>query len=252
MNTQDERKKKLKINWLEECPKCKRNHVEVTTIKGSKELLFDGDKVNCWCGQTGEIETNNGEAWVEWDEVVISDEDNHDTYYRSKYPDFWERLHACNHQACEHYEVSLHAWLVALKHGKEKLEGCVVVPETEFDELKAKLSKYDNKLYFSHDANSGGFQYHTTLEGAKAEAESNLDWYRDRVADGHHVADDGDFAEVCYGIALATADYNIDDVVTKEHHENNEWTKYEVGTEILSLNLYEEVVEAARGGNEEK
>lgn len=127
MNTQNERKKKLKINWLEECPKCKRNHVEVTTIKGSKELLFDGDKVNCWCGQTGEIETNNGEAWVEWDEVVISDKDNHDTYYRSKYPDFWDRLPACNHQAWEHYEVSLHAWLVALKQNKEKLEGCVVV-----------------------------------------------------------------------------------------------------------------------------
>jgi len=127
MNIQDERKKKLKINWLEECPKCKRNHVEVTTIKGSKELLFDGDKVNCWCGQTGEIETNNGEAWVEWDEVVISDKDNHDTYYRSKYPDFWDRLPACNHQAWEHYEVSLHAWLVALKQNKEKLEGCVVV-----------------------------------------------------------------------------------------------------------------------------
>lgn len=129
MNTQDERKKVIKIDWLEECPKCTRKTVEVTTIKGSKELLFDGDKVKCWCGQTGEIETNNGEAWVEWDEVVISDKDNHDTYYRSKYPDFWDRLPACNHQAWEHYEVSLHAWLVALKQNKEKLEGCVVVPE---------------------------------------------------------------------------------------------------------------------------
>lgn len=134
--TKDIESKTLKIEWLGECPKCTRKTVEVFTIKGSKELLFDGDKVKCWCGQTGEIETNNGDAWVEWDEVVISDKDKHDTYYRSKYPDFWERLPACNHQACEHYEVSLNAWLVALKREKAKLEGCVVVPvEPTRDEL---------------------------------------------------------------------------------------------------------------------
>lgn len=126
--TKDIESKTLKIDWLGECPKCTRKTVEVFTIKGGKELIFDGDKVKCWCGQTGEIDTHDGNAWVEWDEVVISDKDNHDAYYRNKYSDYWGRLPACNHQAWEHYEVSLNSWLVALHREKEKLKGCVVVP----------------------------------------------------------------------------------------------------------------------------
>lgn len=123
--------------------------------------------------------------------------------------------------------------------------------QAEIDSLKAQLSKYENKRFFSHDFNGDGFQYHDTLEEAKKEAEAGLDWYRDRVADGHHVEDDGEFKELCYGIVLASADYNIDDVVTKEHHMNDEWTQYEVGTEILSLELYEESVKAAQENSHE-
>ena len=98
--------------------------------------------------------------------------------------------------------------------------------------------------YFSHDFNGDGFKYHDTLKDAEKEAEANLDYYRDRVADGHHVGDDGEFNELCYGIVIKSADYCIDDIVTKEHHENDEYTQYVIGTEILSLNLYEEMIEA--------
>lgn len=116
----------------------------------------------------------------------------------------------------------------------------------QIDALKAQLSKYENKRFFSHDFNGDGFQYHDTLEEAKKEAEAGLDWYRDRVAGGHHVEDDGEFKELCFGIVLASADYNVDEVVTKEHHMNDEWTKYEVGTEILSLDFYEEPVKPSQ------
>lgn len=121
----------------------------------------------------------------------------------------------------------------------------------EIDSLKAQLSKYENKRFFSNDFNGGGFQYHDTLEDAKKEAEAGLDWYRDRVAGGYHVEGDGEFNELCFGIVLASADYNIDDVVTKEHHMNDKWTQYEVGTEILSLDLYEEAVKAAQENSHE-
>lgn len=120
--------KKLKIDWLDNCPKCERSTVTVSTVKGSLEKLFDGDKVECWCGQTGVIDTGDNNAWVEWDEVVSSNKDNHDAYYREKYPDFWNRLPGCNHQAWTHYETSLNSWLVALHRAEAKLEGCVVVP----------------------------------------------------------------------------------------------------------------------------
>lgn len=116
----------------------------------------------------------------------------------------------------------------------------------EIEALKAKLAKYENKRFFSHDFNGDGFQYHDTLEEAKKEAEAGLDWYRDRVAGGHHVEDDGEFKELCFGVVLASADYNVDEVVTKEHHMNDEWTQYEVGTEILSLDFYEEPVKPSQ------
>lgn len=45
--------KKLKIDWLDNCPKCERSTVTVSTVKGSLEKLFDGDKVEC-CGEETE------------------------------------------------------------------------------------------------------------------------------------------------------------------------------------------------------
>ncbi|MDV7472970.1 hypothetical protein R4579_15520 [Acinetobacter baumannii] len=93
--------------------------------------------------------------------------------------------------------------------------------------------------FFSHDFNGDGFKYHDSLEEAQKEAEASLDWYRDKVADGHHVANDGEFLELCYGAVIASAAYTVDKVVTEDHHKNDEFTKYEVGTEILSLHFNE-------------
>lgn len=101
----------------------------------------------------------------------------------------------------------------------------------------SKTQGVPSQKYFSHDFNGDGFKYHDSLEEAKKEAEVNIDWYRERVADGHHVGEEGEFFELCYGVVIASAGYTVDDVVTDEHHKNDEFTKYEVGTEILSLHF---------------
>lgn len=92
--------------------------------------------------------------------------------------------------------------------------------------------------YFSHDFNGDGFKYHNTLDEAKKEAEANLDWYRDQVADGRHVNDMGEFNELSYGLVTGSAEYSIDHVVTQDDIDKGEYP-YEVGTEILSLYLRE-------------
>ncbi len=92
--------------------------------------------------------------------------------------------------------------------------------------------------YFSHDFNGDGFKYHDTLDEAKKEAEVNLDWYRDQVADGRHVNDMGEFNELSYGLVIGSAEYSIDHVVTQDDIDKGEYS-YEVGTEILSLYLSE-------------
>lgn len=102
---------------------------------------------------------------------------------------------------------------------------------------KAKAQAVPAQKFFSHDFNGDGFKYHDSLEEAQKEAEVSIEWYRERVSDGHHVADDGEFFELCYGVVIASAEYTVDDVVTEEHHQKDEFTKYEVGTEILSLHL---------------
>ncbi|MDC5119567.1 hypothetical protein NRA41_16160 [Acinetobacter baumannii] len=102
---------------------------------------------------------------------------------------------------------------------------------------RAKAQAVPSQKYFSHDFNGDGFKYHDSLEEAQKEAEASLDWYRDKVADGHHVAEDGEFYELCYGVVIASADYTVDAVVSEDHHKNDEFTKYEVGTEILRLHF---------------
>lgn len=92
--------------------------------------------------------------------------------------------------------------------------------------------------YFSHDFNGDGFKYHDTLDEAKKEAEANLDWYRDQVADGRHVNEMCEFNELSYGLVIGSAEYSIDHVVTQDDIDKGE-SKYEVGTEILSLYLSE-------------
>ena len=99
------------------------------------------------------------------------------------------------------------------------------------------LATSNGSKFFSHDFNGDGFKYHDSLEEAQKEAEASLDWYRDKVADSHHVAEDGEFNELCYGVVIASADYTVDAVVSEDHHKNDEFTKYEVGTEILRLHF---------------
>lgn len=100
-------------------------------------------------------------------------------------------------------------------------------------------SQLAGQKFFSHDFNGDGFQYHNTLQEAKKAAEADLDIYRDRVADGTHVADMGEFNELAYGIVVGQAEWSVDCVVGKDDHENGEYTQYEIGTEILSLYLSE-------------
>lgn len=90
--------------------------------------------------------------------------------------------------------------------------------------------------FFSHDFNGDGFQYHPTLDEAKKAAENDLDIYRERVANGQHVADMGEFNELCYGIVLGSAGYSVEHVVTQKDVDEGEYN-YPVGTEILSLSF---------------
>lgn len=92
-----------------------------------------------------------------------------------------------------------------------------------------------DRRYFSHDFNGNGFTLHATLEEAKQAAEADMDIWRDRVADGNHVKDMGEFDELTYGVVIGQADYYVDSVVSENDHKADEYTKYEVGTEILSL-----------------
>ncbi|WP_253205748.1 hypothetical protein [Acinetobacter baumannii] len=104
-------------------------------------------------------------------------------------------------------------------------------------QARAKVQAVPAQKFFCHDFNGDGFKFHDSLEEAQKEAENNLDYYRERVADGHHVGDEGEFYELCYGIVIASAGYTVDTVVTEDHHKNDEYRKYEVGTEILTLHL---------------
>lgn len=119
------------------------------------------------------------------------------------------------------------AW-EAWKAAKDQtvLEGFVLLPT-------------ENVKFFSHDFNSDGFQYHDTLQEAKKASEADLDIYRDRVADGNHIAEMGEFNELAYGIVVGQAEWSVDCVVSADDHKNGEYTQYSIGTEILSLYLSE-------------
>lgn len=66
-------KKELKIDWLDGCPKCDSHSHTVKTEEGSEKWLYDGDDVQCECGQTGEIECDDGVAWVNWHKESINE-----------------------------------------------------------------------------------------------------------------------------------------------------------------------------------
>jgi len=217
--------KKLKISWLGQCPKCELDEHVVTTREGTENQLHEGDQVECWCGQTGIIETDGaGVAWCEWDKKPRTDLDRFNDYYREKFSKNWAVLPKQNHHACTHYYDCLNAWQEA--KAQEVPEGFVLVPTK-------------NVKFFSHDFNGDGFQYHDTLKEAKKSAEADLDIYRDRVADGNHIADMGEFNELAYGIVMGQAEWSVDCIVSADDHKNGEYTNYDIGTEILSLYLNE-------------
>ena len=64
--------KVLRITWLDACNKCGfGDYAEVTTERGIGCYLWDGDKVECpSCHHTGEIECEDGTAFVNWEEVL--------------------------------------------------------------------------------------------------------------------------------------------------------------------------------------
>lgn len=117
-------------------------------------------------------------------------------------------------------------WLAATANARTVPEGFVLVPTK-------------NVKFFSHDFNGDGFQYHDTLKEAKKSAEADLDIYRDRVADGNHIADMGEFNELAYGIVMGQAEWSVDCIVSADDHKNGEYTEYGIETEILSLYLSE-------------
>lgn len=121
---------KLKISWLGQCPICERSEHHVETIKGTKDHLYEDDRVKCWCGQTGLIETDNmGSAWCEWDVKEITEHDKFNAYYRKKYPEYWALLPSCNYQACTHHGELFNSWLNA--KAQTVPEGFVLVPKSE-------------------------------------------------------------------------------------------------------------------------
>lgn len=65
--------KELRIDWLGSCPTCESDNHIVKTNNGTRKWLYDGDEVNCKCGQTGEIECDDGVAWVNWEEKLTND-----------------------------------------------------------------------------------------------------------------------------------------------------------------------------------
>lgn len=66
--------KTIKINWLDNCPKCGHEDAAVTT-QGNEKELFAGEQVTCMkCGHNGEIDADEGGAFVCWDELDNSQE----------------------------------------------------------------------------------------------------------------------------------------------------------------------------------
>lgn len=61
---------KINITWLNSCPVCDSNDLTVHTEKGTPLWLYEGDDVECDCGEKGSIEV----AGVEVVEVVWENE----------------------------------------------------------------------------------------------------------------------------------------------------------------------------------
>lgn len=61
--------KTIKIAWLDDCPDCGSTEMDVTTVLGDESRLRYGDAVTCpQCGKTGEVDCDDGAAFVVWNE----------------------------------------------------------------------------------------------------------------------------------------------------------------------------------------
>lgn len=61
------------VSWLEKCPKCQGDKVNVTGWSVTADSLWSGDEAVCAkCGHKGEIDADGENAWVEWNEVDFS------------------------------------------------------------------------------------------------------------------------------------------------------------------------------------
>ena len=147
---------KLSATWLGPCPTCERTEHKVKTIKGTKDYLYEGDEVDCWCGQTGLIDTDGMEgAWCEWHAKEITEYDKFNDYYRKKYPENWALLPCCNHQACTHHEELFNSWMNAKAQAVP--EGFVLVPEVKSGKFSEKLDEYLDELWKSGCGFDDGF-----------------------------------------------------------------------------------------------
>ena len=127
----------------------------------------------------------------------------------------------------------------AADHGMEGCSFTEIVERllAELDNARALAPK--KPQYFSYSFEDGGMKRHDTLEEAKQATEEHIERYRQDVAQGHHVGDDGDFDDVSFGVILGSADYSVEEVVSEKHHQQDEYLQHEVGTEILNLYLSE-------------
>lgn len=99
------------------------------------------------------------------------------------------------------------------------------------------LEPTKNVKYFSNDGEN--YEIHNTIEEAKKEAESAIEWFSEQLADQQLDPEcDGNFHQVGYGIILGESSYSIDHVVTQEDVDKGNYS-YEVGTQIMSLFLVE-------------
>ncbi|HIC6449267.1 TPA: hypothetical protein ACW4DX_002067 [Salmonella enterica subsp. enterica serovar Thompson] len=61
--------KTIKIAWLDDCPDCGSTEMDVTTSALNINHLHYGDVVTCpQCSKAGEIEREDGIAFVVWNE----------------------------------------------------------------------------------------------------------------------------------------------------------------------------------------
>lgn len=122
----------------------------------------------------------------------------------------------------------------------ERLPGTVLVNLEDLKEILLEhgvIATNPPVSYFSHDGSN--FEFHKTREAAIEAAESGIEHFQERLAngDGYDIYSDGEFHDVSYGIVLRSSHIAVDDTVTEKHHERDDYKQWPVGTDILRLGL---------------